>query len=40
MIEPTRPFDENTVVSPPEPFIDKRNASEVPEAWAAVFRRK
>src|SRR3954451_22859972 len=27
VIEPTRPFDQNTFMSPPEPIIDSRNAS-------------
>jgi hypothetical protein len=27
VIEPTRPFDQNTVMSPPEPIIYSRNAS-------------
>ena len=27
VIEPTRPFDQNTRMSPPEPIIDRRNAS-------------
>jgi hypothetical protein len=27
VIEPTRPFDQNTFMSPPEPIIDNRNAS-------------
>src|SRR5215510_12975296 len=27
VIEPTRPFDQNTFMSPPEPIIDRRKAS-------------
>src|ERR1700730_9324795 len=27
VIEPTRPFDQNTFMSPPDPIIDSRNAS-------------
>src|SRR5258705_2099841 len=30
VIEPTRPFDQNTFMSPPEPIIDRRNACSAP----------
>src|SRR5580693_6036057 len=38
VIEPTRPFDQNTFMSPPEPIIDSRNASSarLPSTSASV----
>src|SRR6185295_3154680 len=38
VIEPTRPFDQNTFMSPPEPIIDRRNASSarLPSTSASV----
>src|SRR5258705_12207411 len=38
VIEPTRPFDQNTFMSPPEPIIDNRNASSarLPSTSASV----
>src|SRR4051794_14976613 len=38
VIEPTRPFDQNTLRSPPEPIIDRRKASSarLPSTSASV----
>jgi hypothetical protein len=38
VIEPTRPFDQNTFMSPPEPIIDSRKASsaQLPSTTASV----
>ena len=38
VIEPTRPLDQNTFMSPPEPIIDSRNASSarLPSTSASV----
>ena len=38
VIEPTRPFDQNTLRSPPAPIIDRRNASSarLPSTSASV----
>jgi len=38
VIEPTRPFDQNTFMSPPAPIIDWRNASSarLPSTSASV----
>ena len=38
VIEPTRPFDQKTFISPPEPIIDRRNASSarLPSTSASV----
>ena len=38
VIDPTRPFDQNTFMSPPEPIIDSRNASSarLPSTSASV----
>src|SRR5205823_10779431 len=40
VIEPTRPLDQNTFMSPPEPIIDRRNASSarLPSTSARVNR--
>jgi hypothetical protein len=40
VIEPTRPFDPNTFMSPPQPIIDSRNASsaQLPSTSARVNR--